>query len=716
MKTRRHISLDHKKMKEWLVSACREQADTTETLLNAVSSRLKNSLRNISRKRHAEIEALIETSLQERLEPVFRKIVSTHCVISPEDLEILTKEAAAKFPSQFAHKLSSLSTEIDAFTLNQRILYEKYALQAQTVAMRVFGLLKEALELILSQCTKAHRKKKIKNPGLEPAFFKDSSILQDISTFSAGRKESSLMLGGAVEKKGEMRTRKNISDLEGPVLEGVLEMIRSGCSNGRSRSSLYFYLKEITENNGKSIDIEKIDFLRKHTPNNPERIFSVGEFAERIKTAENECLREGRRLSDRAKEVEEKAREIVYSMREHFEHILTQRLVSEIMQLVSDAEKEAGKLQGPEKTEMEKMAGYLKSLVLRVELFLNSSGNLLNEVSRCFNADYLHMKLSGRAVARKFARFNGAFEKIRDKFPNAETNLGFAAALQNLIDHQNAICEKTEQIHGNAKEAENCLMMLAQLIEGETLEARDLRVSTYEKFADATKFTEFSGSIKDITSNRLEDGVTPREIRVMLSSLKIYEKTYTRQLKAEYMPKTDAERLRLEESLSEIEENVQFLEQKLSLFGDLSEEQAQKEECLRYAYLHTYKSSCLSHMDLLREKLQAEMVLLSLEVMEKIKETPNNPELIEKVKNRLEDALKNEPLSLLTAEFAVENEYFWEELANVVDQLDKEIAEVLKKGSDEGTRSWVALQSSIFGLFFVFMLLSLGLMYNSGTA
>ncbi|KAH9386915.1 uncharacterized protein NEMAJ01_1811, partial [Nematocida major] len=87
--------------------------DPISTLLEVLSSRIKHSLKDIPEEKLAEIEALVDAFLQERLDPVLTNIAKRHCAVSPEILEILKKEAIAEAPSEFLYGRSALSTEID---------------------------------------------------------------------------------------------------------------------------------------------------------------------------------------------------------------------------------------------------------------------------------------------------------------------------------------------------------------------------------------------------------------------------------------------------------------------------------------------------------------------------------------------------------------------------------------------------------------------------
>ncbi|KAH9386126.1 uncharacterized protein NEMAJ01_1022 [Nematocida major] len=724
MENNQHICMDLDSLKFNVLIDARapEMADSANPIVSALSSRIKNSLRNIPRKRRAEAEALVDSFLQEKLKPIFSRIVSTHCVVSPKAVEILTKEATAELSSELSQELYILAMKIDAFSANQTNTYQKcdrrllfVKREAFKSALRIY----EAMDFHCREVLKKKTMKKFKNYGLERAVYRDTLKIEKMDTvlrqLSDEKKESSLVLKEIAERKEEMRIRENISDLEGAILERVLEKLRAFFSNDKYSPNVYFYLKEITENNGKSIDIEKIDFLRKYTPNNPKRIFSVGEVAERIKTAENECLKEGRRIYDEVKKMQEETRQLIDDMCEIFASRACLNSLLTIVKMFKRAEKEAENLQGPEKVKMEEFRDELAESIAKVDEIRGCSLASMRELSKYLDLVSLLGKLSDKSVCVEFACFNASFKKILSAFPNGEISSGYKKALQDLINHPEDAVKKEQMLHEHAASAENCLERLREAEKGETAEKCKLRVLEYEDFAEKMVLPDFSGPIESIHPVDLKPTVTPREVKALAATLEMYSKKLAKPRKDDF--ESDSDSSVLDETLPEIEAMLPVLKERAARVAKLSKNKCRGGECLRYAYLKKYKSETLKKADMLREKFEAELVPLAWEVVRKFEETPNNPELNEKVNKMLEETAQKEPHRLLTPRFIVENKHFAEELPRVIVQLDKKIAETLGGSSGERTRRKLhyslTLQNSIFALFFVFMLLSLGLVCSS---
>ncbi|KAH9386114.1 uncharacterized protein NEMAJ01_1010 [Nematocida major] len=719
-----HIDLDIGALKHKLVldTETPEIKNLTNAVFYALSSRIKSSLKNIPEEKRANTNALVDTFLKENLKRTFSTIINTQCAVSPETVKILTKEATAEVSSELSRELSTLSKEIDAFALQQEITYQRIEMQTVKKKIELYKHCKEAQQYIVSCCEKVLQSKEIKKfdkSRLELALAQDKSCLEDftqsLDILLMKEEEDISILEESVEKKKEMRSEENILDLEKYALDRIVEKFRAHLSNDRLRPNVYFYLKELTDENSKYIREEKIEALEKHSINS-KAVFSASRMAEKLRIEEKERISMGKFMIQCGQEMVEQVHVLVEFGHAYFTDVLNRSSTFELVSLLRTVKMNVKNLQEPEKTELKEFLMVLEDFDYGINWIRDSSFIDLQRIKDTLKIDHLLEKLSDARVRNKFARFNDGFRKILEKFPNGETKSGYDKAFYALRSHPRTKHETAKQMHDNAMEAEEHLTRLRGVDEGTTRKDCDLRVAAYEKFARETEMPDFSGAIENIPPESLEDGVTPREIKAMLSNMNILHDICTEELEDE--ARTDSEKEVLRKSLPEIEEKIQVLNQKLRSFNkELSEEEAQKNECLRYAYLTKYKNECLKRIFTVTKNVEAEMVPLAKEVMKEIEETPNSPEFNEKVEKMLEEIIEKEPHRLLTPEFIVENEYFWEELPKTVDQLDREIAEALGGSSGEGTggksKYHFTLQNSILALFFVFMILSLGLVCNS---
>ncbi|KAH9386125.1 uncharacterized protein NEMAJ01_1021 [Nematocida major] len=714
------LDLDKLKCKLLKDTANTKTTGSERTVLAALSSRIKDSLRNIPEEKRTEVEALVDTFLQKELDPVFRTIVNTHCALTPEVVEILTKEAIAELPSAFLRELSILSTRIDIFSLEQKIPYQKWFQEITAKETEAFAVLRGIYKRIIFHSRKIFQKeiiKKFKTSELELAFFRETNRSDDVSSaFRVLLKEEETtesMLRKTEAKKEELlareRTLKGL-EREGCILGRSLEKARSHFSKDTDRPNVYFYLKEITENNGKCELADKVVLLERYEAPGG-NVHSIEEVAEKIKSAEKECSTEEKQRLDAANAIKN---QVVSKIRSIFEHVaasVSEDSISEIKKLIVTVEKEMENLQGPEKAEMEEFRDELREYILMMSEHFAYSLNCLSEILDCLDAEYSLEELPDACASEKLADFNESFRKIQERFPNQEIHSGYSKVFQDLIKHPGVGREKEQKICRNQGEAERCLIALRRLEQGETMEGWSTRTAEYEVFAESNPAPDTFDSIEEISLESLKDRITPREIKAMLPNLKMSREIYIYELKDENM--ANCRRAAFEKVLLETQKKIDFLELKLRFSENLIEETLRKNELLRYSYLKKYKSKCLLHVDRLKEKANADMALLAKEVMREIEETPNNPELNEKVKSMLEETAQKEPHRLLTPRFIVENKHFAEELPRVIVQLDKKIAETLEGSSNGKSKYHLTLQSSILALFFVFMLLSLGLVCSS---
>ncbi|KAH9386130.1 uncharacterized protein NEMAJ01_1026 [Nematocida major] len=719
MEDNQHIDLNICKLKLELLqdTANSKVRNPTDAVLNALSSRIKESLRNIPEEKRAEIRALVDTFLLKELEPALAKIISTPGVASPNLAEILTKEAILEASSELTRKLSRLNAKVDAFVLSQEILYEEYVQIFLTVNIRMFRFLEETYTMIVSYCKEALQKEAMKNFDISimrDALNEDVARLKDTSAvlqgFEQEMKSSEVMLRMAVGEKEKCK-RENILDFTGYAFKRADEKARAYFSRDRLQPSVYFGLKGAIEENSDYIPSNQVMLLEKYGMNSP-NVFSVGEMAEKLEKVEKECLRKGKKMCESIRKKEKKTVELMQDVDLHFKNMTVWGVMAGLVELSGNLKGAIEKMQGPEKTEMEKFRDDLKRFFFRVEMTRRSSFALLDALSRKIIPKNILMKLSGARVRNKFALFNDGFRKIQDKFPTGEIKSGYEKAFYALRSHPRTKQETAKQMHRNAMEAEEHLTRLRGIDEGTTRKDCDLRVAEYEKFARKTEMPDFSGAIENITRESLEDGVTLREIKAMLSNVNILHGICTEELEDE--AKSESERVELKKSLSETEEKIRVLEERIRSFSDLSEEEAQREDCLRYAYLTKYKNECLKRIFTLQKEAEAEMAPLAREVMKEIEEIPNNPELSEKVEKMLEEIIEEEPHRLLTSESIIKNEHFLEEMPKLLGQLDREITGALKKTPGKGGRA-ALLRNSFIGFLIAAILISMRVIFNTRT-
>ncbi|KAH9386127.1 uncharacterized protein NEMAJ01_1023 [Nematocida major] len=457
MEYKQHINLDLNSLKRDLLNdaANSKIENSTEIILNELSFRTKETLRAVYEGSPAEAKALIDSFLQENLNRIFSTIISTHCVVSPEAVEILTKEATAELSSELSRELYILSEEIDAFIANQKVLYLKNARRLLAIQVELFTLLKEAFERSCSCAQEIFKnkimKKYFKQCDLEHSFYMDEQRLGNMGYILEKRiveeQENDLALKEAEEKKKEFHARGNPIEMERYVLKRVFEKMRARCSSDKYRSNVYYCLKKTMENNGNIISPEETDFLRVYNPNNPKNLFSVGELAKKVKLAEEVCLSEGNELHYNAKQMEESADSLISGMHGQFKKDVWPYSVSSSAELVRTAEEMTKKMQGSEKTEMEEFVRELKRINAQLESLHSSSKGPMCAVSKKLSSGSLLEKLSAESVSAEFEGFTASLKKIQEKFPNGETKSGYKKALQDLISHTEAAREREEAIY-----------------------------------------------------------------------------------------------------------------------------------------------------------------------------------------------------------------------------------------------------------------------------
>ncbi|KAH9386128.1 uncharacterized protein NEMAJ01_1024 [Nematocida major] len=696
-----------------------ESTDSENTVLKELSSRIKESLTNIPEEKRTEIEALVDTFLQKELDPVFCTIAKKHGEAGLESLEILTKEAMAEIPSDLTQKLSSLNAKVDTFILERKIEYEKCILRIISADVPMLELLKENYGTLASYCTEILCKEEMKSfntakirDALRNVIVRLNDVDATLCNFKQKMKSSKIAIKRAV-KDQELCTGKKVLDPYGYAPEKVVKMIQNTFSDFLGlTSSVYFILKELMEGRRKCIPTSQM-LLEMYAVNRM-RVFSVEEMAEKLESAEKDCLRMGEEMCEDIREMEKKTVELMQSVDSYFKNRPVCESISALVELSGKVEGAIEKMQGPEKTEMEKFRVDLKAFLNWTEVLWNDSVLQLSGILKKFAPGNLFTKQLDARVRNEFALFRDEFEKIQAEFPNGEIKSGYENAFHALINYPRAKRERTGRVHDNAMMVDECLAFLRKIDEGESVEARDLRVAEYENFARKKTEPKLSGSVENITRESLEDGITQREAKAMLSSLNGLRGMCTEELEDE--ARTEYERVELKKFLQEIEERIRALEEKLLSFGELSKETLRENELRRYACLLEYKGETLDHELAFVREAEDEMVPLAKEVMREIEKTPNNPEVSENAKKMLEKILDENPTSLLTPGFILRNGHFWMKFSKVIFQLNKKIVETLEKTSEESRRTQAAIQMFIFGFLFLVMPLSLGLAYKSSTS
>ncbi|KAH9386118.1 uncharacterized protein NEMAJ01_1014 [Nematocida major] len=691
--------------------------DSASLVLKALSSRIKTSLENIPEEKRTKIEAIVDTFLQEFLTRILAKIANNHCIVSPETLDILTKEAIAEVPSELLHGFPTLSTLEGYDTFKQRVVYENFFMHALNKKIELYKYYKKVQQYIIACSTAMLQRKEMdtaRKCSVEPLLCQDSNKLKRITaTLNDLLKEEEFRTAlGKTMKKEKMCTDESILNMEKYTLDRIVEKFKAYFCSGEYSRSLCFGLKKLTENNGKYAS-GQAHFIQGFEVHNKD-VFSD----DKISAEEKERIYGEMCIVGFYESVSGLIRVVIDREFGEFLTLIGLSSACAIIETCQEVDSHIQTLQEPEKSEMERYLKDLEGFRKHIQAVHNTFFANLYRIHDFFQmVDSPSNTVSGWG-RETFAFFNVNFKKTVDRFPNVETNSGFGKAFHALMSHADAKNKRARQMHRNAMKAEECLARMNELDEGTSREDRDRRVDEYKKFARENPVPGFSGSIEGIPPESLEYGVTPREIKAMLSAMKISLGVYTEQLKDGST--TESEKVELKKSLSETEEKIRVLEEKLFSFADLSEEEAQREDCLRYAYLMNYKIECLKHIDVLKKEAEAELVPLAKEVMREIEEIPNTPKFNKKVEKMLETILKKEPHRLLTPEFIIKNEYFLKELPEVMAQLNKEIAEVLKEtpGEEAGGKQkhQLTLQASIFILFAIFVLLSVGLVCNSEAA
>ncbi|KAH9387436.1 uncharacterized protein NEMAJ01_2332 [Nematocida major] len=689
--------------------------DPRSTLLEVLSSRIKHSFKDIPEEKLAEIEALVDTFLQERLDPVLANIAKRHCAVSPEILEILKKEAIAEAPSELLYGRSALSTEIDYYTLKRTVTYKDFYMHTLKKKIELHKIYKETQKLVIAQCEKMLQTKGMERSEkrkFKSALASDRENLERLTNTLEDllKEEKRISQEEPMEEEKEKCTEENIFNSDSYTLDLMLEKVKAYSSGDESNSSVYFDLKKITENNGKNITISTPEYQRYYGPNS-KNLLSAEE-----KLEEKKRVYEKMSMYKFYEEMHPYFGAVVDDVYAYFRSLISIDAGSFIANLFWRNRSELKEdLEEPERAELKELLNVLEESTDKMYIIESTFFANLYRIHDAFQVADSPLNMLSAWGRGSFLFFSDDFKKIASRFPNVERNSGFGKAFHALFIRAYEKNERARQLHRNAMETEECLERFRTSETDETTEDYKFRFDEYEKFATENPVPDFSGSIEEISAEFLDDGVTPREIKVMLSLLKILQNMYTEELKDEAKP--ESERVELSESLSETEDEIEVLNQKLHSFADLSKEEAKRNECFRYAYLMKYKIECLLHIDRLKKEAEEEVVTLAKEVIREIEETPNNPEFNRKAKEMFDDVIEKEPHRLLTPEFIVENEHFLKELPKMVDELDKRIAETLGESSGKvisgKSKYHLTLQNSILALFFVFMLLSLGLVCNS---
>ncbi|KAH9386131.1 uncharacterized protein NEMAJ01_1027 [Nematocida major] len=696
MENTQHINIDLDELKHEVLKGTKEIPSTlssTDEVLKALSFRINIALKNIPAERRAEVEALVRTFLQETLKPVFNTIISAHCVITPEMLDILTREVMAETSSEFSQELSILNVEIDTFVVNHEIACIKSSQGILAAIIESYTRLKDLYEMLISHSEKVLQAKtmeKFSRSGLELALLSNMTKLQNTSIalqgYSEKEKKAQAMLRKAEEEKKTVRTASSALKLERYRLERAFAKVKSVLSCEENGHNVYFSLKNLMEeSSGESIPTQGVENLQSHTVNGGNNSYAL-DMNKKLHTCRDAC-------DVAAEALESEARKIVQDVRVEFESAFSQGSIPGAMKLIEEVEREMKNLQEPEKTEMKKFRNDLREFTSEAEAHVQPSLVRLRELDQCINESCSLKKSSDAYASVKTPFFNVGLVRVQGKFLDPRKKTEYEKELQSLLDLANSKCKTINGIRQNMHAMDRCFQVMIRRNAGETEEDWRIRIAEYEKFAEKNTLPDFSGSIEELLSDNMDYAITLREVKIVLLSTNEAKARYIKELEA--TPSHTFMEFWLKSRIAETDEKIQGIEQKLSELRGLSEEQHRENECHRYTYLYKHISACLKHMGTLKEKVRAEMASLALGIMKRIEETPNNPELSEKVRNMLEEILRTEPQRLLTADFIVQNEHFLKEMPKVAEQLDREIVEALKKSPGEGDQA-ALLRNSMF--------------------
>ncbi|KAH9386115.1 uncharacterized protein NEMAJ01_1011 [Nematocida major] len=714
MKKIQHIGIKSKQLRHLLfLDAVESEAKgPTNTVLNAISPHIKNSLNDIPEEKRSEVNAEVDTFLQKNLKPIFSTIAKKYCVVSPKLVEIFTKEATAEVPSELAHGIPVIRTKIiEPYGLRQEVTYEDFSTQSLKKNIELTKAYRETQRLAIFHSAKAIQSKgitKFNKTQLKTYLSEDknnltrlNSVLNDLLKEKEEKEE----------KEKEKCAEENSLDLKKYTLDRIIEKAKGYYSSDEFNQSLYFALKEIVKENGKNITTPKLQFMLAYK-NSPS--------AERVEAAEKNCVYRKMSLVEFYENVHGPLGDVIDDFYANFRSIISLDAGSKLTHMQWKARSDIKEdFEESEKAEIEEFLDAMEEFDDKMNIIVYTFFANLYRIHDGFRMADSPSNMLSAWSREEFEFFTKDFKKMMVRFPTIETNSGFGKAFHALMSCAYKKNERARQLHRNAMRAEECLALLrTSEAAGKAGEDYEFRICEYEKFAEENPVPEFSGSIEDIPSEVLEDGVTPREIQTTILSLKMFHDMYTEQLKDE--AKTDSERVELKKSLSETEEKIRVLEERIRSFADLSEEEAKKEECLRYAYLMKYKIECLKHIDVLKKEAEAEMVPLAKKVMKEIEETPNSPEFNREAKKMLVKVLKNEPHRLMTPRFFVRNKHFAEELPKLLARLDEKIVKTLggssSRGTDEGSSRRAILRNTFIGAFLITVLGSLKAIFNSKTA
>ncbi|KAH9387510.1 uncharacterized protein NEMAJ01_2406, partial [Nematocida major] len=284
------------------------------------------------------------------------------------------------------------------------------------------------------------------------------------------------------------------------TLDRIFEKVRAYCSNDECNRSVYFGLKELTENNGKYIRAGQIEALEKQRMNSKD-VFSVKGMAEKLRIEEKERISMGETVFDCGCKMNAQVRRLVEFGYVYFADVVNHRSTFEIVCLLYTVKNMMKKLQEPEKTEMEEFLKVLKELYRGIISHRATSIKGICRIKNGLNIDNLLDMLLDAYVRNNFVVFNDSFRKIQEKFPNGEIKSGYNKAFQTLKNHPRTKKEMAKRMHDNAMEAEEHLTRLRGVDEGTTRKDCDLRVAEYEKFARETEMPDsgYSGAIENIT-------------------------------------------------------------------------------------------------------------------------------------------------------------------------------------------------------------------------
>ncbi|KAH9386132.1 uncharacterized protein NEMAJ01_1028 [Nematocida major] len=478
-----------------------ETKNPTSMVLKVLSSCIKETLRDIPEEKRAEIEVLVDTFLPEALENTFRTIVKKHCVISPEAVEFLAKEASKDAViRRVSQELSSLARKIDAFILNQKIAYEKYIDQA--IAENV-----QILQSVQSMCNKA------------------GFIVPELLYFEAAKKFNTQPLKEAaeVQKKFFRETTARITQLleEKKIAEKALRSYRKALEENEEeeRRLSQDYAGSDVEKYALEKAFDKFRAYCSHgdnTPNNPalksggtdsECVRSIQEVAGKLsEKKQEEFLGDARAYAEKCERVKKGAQDALDEAISYFHDGVDSGIFKCLEILIDNIDDAIKNLQEPETMGMRELQYELIDVLFMLQRqmltrFHALQGKLMDS--------YLSMPFgsaAGKSARSKFAYFTCLFDKILEIFPNEEIKPG-------TDNNPNSLSPVFKKIVSESKERMQALEReLASFDENTSEKSLEEKARFY--YACLMEFRKENSRLLGLIKEKIEASMAPGPLKV----------------------------------------------------------------------------------------------------------------------------------------------------------------------------------------------------------